>query len=115
MPEIPRGNSVPHPRSFGAFARVLSVYVREQRVLSLAQAVHKMTALPAQRLGLLDRGQIKQGMKADLVVFDPAQVRETATYDEPRTLAVGMSQVIVNGQIVLDGGQITAARPGRVV
>ena len=114
--EIPIfGRANPHPRSYGTFARVLGVYVREQHVITLEDAVRKMTAFPAARLGLTDRGVLKTGMKADIAVFDPLTVRDTATYDKPHQYAEGFSIVIVNGQVVFENGGMTAARPGRVL
>jgi N-acyl-D-amino-acid deacylase len=114
--EIPIfGRNHPHPRSYGTFARVLGVYVREQKLLPLETAVQKMSAFPAQRLGLADRGVIRQGLKADLAVFDPATVRDTATFEKPHSYAEGVSYVLVNGQVVFEGGKMTDARPGRVL
>jgi N-acyl-D-amino-acid deacylase len=109
------GRASPHPRSYGTFARVLGVYVREKKVLALEDAVRKMSAFPAARLGLLDRGVVRPGMKADLAVFDPARVRDTATYEKPHQYAEGFSHVIVNGEIVFEKGEITASRPGHVL
>lgn len=109
------GKSSPHPRSYGTFARVLGRYVRERRVLSLEEAIRKMTSLPAGRVGLMDRGIIRPGMKADLVVFDPATVNDTATFTNPHQYAVGVSHVFVNGVAVVDEGKVTGARPGRVL
>jgi dihydroorotase/N-acyl-D-amino-acid deacylase len=106
---------LPHPRSYGTFARVLAVYVRERKLITLEEAVRKMSSFPAQRLGLLDRGSIQTGFKADVVVFDPARVRDVATYDNPHRYAEGVALVIVNGQIVFEDGVMTAARPGRVL
>jgi N-acyl-D-amino-acid deacylase len=109
------GRGAPHPRSYGTFARVLSEYVREKRVLTLEDAVRRMTSFPASRLGLPDRGILREGMKADLAVFDPARVRDMATYEKPHQYAAGFDYVIVNGQVVYEGGAMTAARPGRVL
>jgi dihydroorotase/N-acyl-D-amino-acid deacylase len=109
------GRANPHPRSYGTFARVLSVYVRERKVISLEEAIRKMTSFPAQRLGLTDRGLLRPGMKADLAVFDPAKVRDLATFERPHQYAEGFAYVIVNGQVVFEGGAMTAARPGRVL
>jgi N-acyl-D-amino-acid deacylase len=109
------GRANPHPRSYGTFARVLGVYVREQKVLTLEDAVRKMSAAPAARLGLTDRGLLRPGMKADLAVFDAATVRDTATYEKPHQYAEGFSHVIVNGQVVFENGEMTTARPGRVL
>ena len=109
------GKGVPHPRSYGTFARVLGVYVREKKVLSLEEAVRKMSAMPAARIGLADRGVLRTGMKADIAVFDPATVRDAATFESPHQFAEGFAHVIVNGQIVYEGGAMTDARPGRVL
>jgi N-acyl-D-amino-acid deacylase len=109
------GRANPHPRSYGTFVRVLGVYVREKKVLSLEAAVQKMTAFPAQRLGLGDRGILRSGMKADLVVFDPARVRDAATFERPHQYAEGIVRVLTNGQIVFENGAMTTARPGVVL
>ena len=109
------GHANPHPRSYGTFARVLGVYVREKRVITLEDAIRKMSSFPAARLGLTDRGVLRPGMKADIAVFDPATVRDTATYEKPHAYAEGFSVVVVNGQVAFENGQMTAARPGRVL
>jgi dihydroorotase/N-acyl-D-amino-acid deacylase len=109
------GQGVPHPRSYGTFPRVLGLYVRERKVLTLEDAIRKMTSFPAQRLGLGDRGVLKPGMKADLAIFDPTRVRDLATFEKPHQYAEGFSSVIVNGQVVFDGKAMTAARPGKVL
>lgn len=109
------GEGVPHPRNYGTFARVLGRYVRERRVLTLEDAVRKMTSLPATRLGLGDRGLLKPGMKADIVIFDPAAVNDTATFDNPHQMAVGFHHVIVNGRPVLQDLKMTGELPGRVL
>ena len=114
--EIPAfGQGAPHPRSYGTFARVLGVYVREKKLLTLEEAVRKMTSFPAARLGLADRGLVRPGMKADLVVFDPATIRDRATFERPHQYAEGVSLVVVGGEVVLDGDRTTAARPGQVL
>jgi N-acyl-D-aspartate/D-glutamate deacylase len=113
IPSFGRGN--PLPRSSGTFARVLGVSVRDQNVLTLEDAVRKKTSYPAQRLGLLDRGLLKPGMKADIAVFDPAAVRDLATFENPHQYAEGFLMVLVNGQIVLENDGVTTARPGRVL
>ncbi len=114
--EIPTfGEAHPHPRSYGTFARVLAVYVRERKAITLEDAVRKMSSFPAQRLGLHDRGVLRPGIKADIAVFDPDRVRDLATFDRPHQYADGFSHVIVNGQIVFERGAMTSARPGRVV
>ncbi len=109
------GKDSPHPRSYGTFARVLSEYVRERGIVSLEEGVRKMTSLPAQRLGLVERGLLRPGMKADVAVFDPATVRDRATYEKPHQYAEGFSYVLVNGQIVFENGAMTPVRPGRVL
>jgi dihydroorotase/N-acyl-D-amino-acid deacylase len=114
--EIPIfGRNSPHPRSYGTFARVLGVYVRDKKLLSLETAVQKMSALPAQRLGLTDRGVLRTGMKADIAIFDPARVRDMATFEKPHAYAEGVTHVIVNGQVAFENGKMTAARPGRIL
>jgi N-acyl-D-amino-acid deacylase len=105
----------PHPRAYGAFARRLAVYVRERQVVDLEFAIRSMTSLPAAVFGMKDRGVIAEGAAADLAVFDPARVRDVATYTDPHHLAEGMSYVIVNGVVVLDDGRFTDARPGKVL
>ena len=105
----------PHPRAWGTFARFLGRYVRELGVISLEECVRKMTSLPAGRLGLDDRGTVAAGMAADLVVFDPDTVCDTATYEEPRSFPEGMPYVIVNGQVVKDAGRHTGILAGRVL
>ena len=114
--EVPLfGEGAPHPRSYGTFARVLAVYVRQRKLLTLEEAVRKMSAFPAARIGLTDRGVLRPGMKADIAVFDPARVRDAATFEKPHQYAEGFSHVLVNGQIVYENGAMTAARPGRVL
>jgi len=114
--EIPVfGQAAPHPRSYGTFARVLGVYVREQRVLTLEEAVRRMSGLPAERLKLWDRGQLRPGLKADLVIFDPARVADKAEYDKPHQYSVGFRDVLVNGVFAVRGDAVTTARPGRVL
>ncbi len=114
---LPRdqGEARPHPRSFGAFPRVLGRYVRELGLLDLATAVHKMTGRAAERVGLRDRGRLAEGLAADLVLFDPARVADRATFAEPCQLPAGIDLVVVNGHVVIDGGRQTKARPGRVL
>ena len=109
------GKDQPHPRGYGTFARVLAVYVRERKTITLEEAVRKMTSFPAQRIRLTDRGLLRTGMKADIAVFDPSRVRDTATFAQPHQYAEGFSAVIVNGQIAYEQGKMSAARPGRVL
>ncbi len=108
-----RGN--PHPRSFGTFPRVLGVYVREVKLLRLEDAVRKMTSLNAAKLGIVNRGLLRPGNFADLTLFDPQRVIDRATYEEPFRYPEGIEYVIVNGQVVLDRGKHTGARPGRAL
>ena len=105
----------PHPRAWGTFPRYLARYVRELGVLTVPECVRKMTSLPARRLGLQDRGVLRPGTMADLVIFDPDRVRDTATYENPRSFPEGISYVIVSGQVVKDEGRQTDALPGRAL
>jgi N-acyl-D-amino-acid deacylase len=109
------GRASPHPRSYGTFARVLGRYVRDLKILTLEDAVRKMSSYPAQRLGLRDRGVLRERNKADVVIFDPAAVRDLSTFEQPHQYAQGVSLVIINGQPVFENGAITSARPGRVL
>jgi dihydroorotase/N-acyl-D-amino-acid deacylase len=109
------GDGHPHPRWYGTFPRVLGHYARELGVLTLEQAVRKMTAMPAARIGLRERGQIRQGWHADLVVFDPETVIDRATFAEPHQYPVGIEWVVVNGALAVDGGEFRDARAGRVL
>jgi N-acyl-D-aspartate/D-glutamate deacylase len=104
-----------HPRGAGTFPRVLGRFVREKHLFSLEEAIRKMTSLPAKRVGLADRGTIAPGMKADLVLFDPATVIDRSTFEHPRALAQGIAWVAVNGETVWEAGKATGARPGRVL
>lgn len=114
-PEGILGQEHPHPRAYGTFPRILRKYVREEKKLSLEDAIRKFTSLAAQRMRLTDRGVLKQGMWADIVVFDPATIRDLATFENPNQLSQGMSYVLVNGQLVIDQGKMTGALPGRVL
>ena len=105
----------PHPRNFGTFPRVLGVYVREKKLLTLEEAIRKMTSLNANKLGLRDRGLVREGLAADLCLFDPAKVIDHATYADPFQYNEGIEYVLVNGQLVLDRGQHTGARPGKAL
>jgi dihydroorotase/N-acyl-D-amino-acid deacylase len=115
-PGIPTfGKDVPHPRAYGTFARVLGVYVRDKGLLTLEDAVRKMSSFPARRMGIADRGVLRPGLKADMVVFNPATITDRATFERPHQYAEGVLAVIVNGQLTLSGGQLTGARAGRVL
>jgi N-acyl-D-amino-acid deacylase len=105
----------PSPRTYGSFPRILGQFVRDERLLSLEEAVRKMTSAPATRLGLTDRGLLRDGFAADLVIFDPARVRSNATYDEPRRYPDGIEYVVVNGEPVVDASVHTGALPGRAL
>jgi N-acyl-D-amino-acid deacylase len=111
----PLGRGMPHPRNFGTFPRVLGDYVRERRVISMREAVRKMTSLPASILGLKERGQVRAGYHADLVLFDPDTVDDRATFLQPKQYSRGIRYVIVGGTVVVDGGDHTDARPGQVL
>jgi N-acyl-D-amino-acid deacylase len=104
-----------HPRAYGNFARVLGRYVRDEKRTPLEDAIRRMTADSAAVLNLQDRGSLKAGYYADVVVFDPAKIADHATYAEPHQYATGVSEVIVNGQVALENGEPTEARPGRFV
>ncbi len=109
------GEGVPHPRSYGTNARVLARYVREKGVLRLEEAIRKMTSLPAQRFGFTDRGLIRPGLWADLVIFDPERIADRATFERPHAYSEGFDYVLVNGQVVIESDRPTGARPGRVL
>jgi N-acyl-D-aspartate/D-glutamate deacylase len=109
------GKGFPHPGAYGAFPRVLGHYVREGGLLSFEEAVRKMTSLPAERLGLRDRGSIREGFKADLVVFDPRTVADRSTFNEPRRMAAGIDEVLINGRRVVSGGEFRPQPAGRVL
>ena len=114
-PDGPLGPEATHPRAFGSMARLLGHYVREEKLFPLEEAVRKVTSLPARRLGLLDRGLLRPGMIADVVVFDPAKVNDVATYERPKQFPEGIATVVVNGEPVLVDGVRTEARPGRAL
>jgi N-acyl-D-aspartate/D-glutamate deacylase len=113
--EGPLRRGVPHPRSFGTFPRVLGVYVRERKLLTLEDAVRKMTSLNAAKIGLVDRGVLREGAYADVAVFDPAKVIDKATYLDPFQYPEGIPYVVVNGKVVIDGGEHTGEKPGRAL
>jgi len=112
---LERGAGVPHPRGYGNAARVLGEYVRERKIISLEDAVRKMTLLPATFFGFAGRGVIREGAAADLVVFDPARVKDEATYPAPHAFASGIPHVLVNGVFVVRDGKTTGAKPGQVL
>lgn len=114
-PEGLLGEEHPHPRAYGTFPRILRKYVREEHRLTLEDAIRKFSALPASRLRLADRGTLKEGLWADIVVFDPDTITDLATFDEPNQLSVGMQWVLVNGIPVIADGALTGARPGHVL
>ena len=114
-PGGPLARELPHPRFYGTFARILGHYARDLGLLTLPQAVHKMTGGPARALGLADRGVLRTGAAADITVFDPASIADRATFDEPRRYPTGIAHVIVNGVAVIHGGAHTGALPGRVL
>ncbi len=114
-PDAILGKEHPHPRAYGTFPRILRKYVREEKKLRLEEAVRKFSALPAQKMKLADRGVLKQGMWADVVVFDPQTVTDKATFEDPNQLSVGMDFVLVNGVAVITDGKMTNALPGKVL
>jgi N-acyl-D-amino-acid deacylase len=107
--------SNPHPRAYGNFARVLGQYSRDEKVIPMKEAVRRLSGLPATNLGLDHRGFLKEGMFADVVVFDPATIADRATYEKPHQYAVGVKHVFVNGVQVLKDGEHTGAKPGRAL
>ena len=114
-PEGLLGKEHPHPRAYGTFPRILRKYVREEKRLALEEAIRKFTALPAEQMRMTDRGVLKAGMWADVVIFDPATIRDVATFENPNQLSQGMQFVLVNGTPVIDGGKMTNALPGKVI
>src|SRR5262249_17795710 len=109
------GKEHPHPRAYGTFPRIIRKYVREEKKLTLDDAIRKFSSLPAQRMRLTERGVLKAGMWADVVIFDPNTIRDLATFDNPNQLAQGMDYVLVNGVPVIEKGAMTGALPGKVV
>jgi dihydroorotase/N-acyl-D-amino-acid deacylase len=109
------GEEHPHPRAYGTFPRILRKYVREEHLLTLPDAIRKFSALPAQKMGFTDRGVLKEGMWADVVVFDPETIHDVATFDKPNQLSVGMDYVLVNGVPVISEGQMTGKKSGKVL
>lgn len=111
----PLGGSKSHPRGWGSFPRILGRYVRDEHLLTVEEAVRRFTSRPAMRVGIADRGLLKPGMKADITIFDPVTIGDVSTYEQPAQYSTGISHVLVNGRLVVDGGAITAARPGQVI
>ncbi len=111
--EGPLSRGSPHPRAYGTFPRILGKYVREERALTLSDAVRRMTSLAASQFGIAERGTLREGYFADVVVFDPSTVRDTATFEKPHQYPVGIHHVIVNGVPVLNPNGLTGAKPGR--
>ena len=109
------GEGAPHPRQYGTFARVLGLYVRERKILSLEEAIRKMSSQSARRLGIHDRGLITKGYFADIAIFDPDEIIDKATFQNPHQYAIGTKFVLVNGSVVVENGQHTGARPGRIL
>ena len=109
------GEDVPHPRSYGTFPRVLGRYVREKQILTLEEAIMKMTSLPAKRMGLDERGLLKEEYAADITIFDPNRIADRSTYEQPREYPVGIEYVIVNGSVALEKGKLTQNRSGKVL
>lgn len=109
------GQGSPHPRSYGTFTRVLGEYVGEREILTLEDAIRKMTSLPAQTMRIRDRGLIKEGFWADLTIFDPAEVKDTASFADPHQYSQGIVYVLVNGKMVMENGQFTGERPGKII
>lgn len=109
------GKGSPHPRSYGTFTKVLGEYVRERKVLTLEDAIRKMTSLPAQTMRIRDRGLIREGFWADLTIFKPAELKDTATFPSPHQYSQGIAYVLVNGQEVLEEGQFTGKKPGKII
>ncbi len=104
-----------HPRTYGSFARLLGKYVRDEKLIPLEEAIHRLTSFPAENLKIRHRGRLAPGYFADVVVFDPATIRDKATFDKPHQYATGVTHVLVNGVQVLKDGDHTGAKPGRVV
>jgi N-acyl-D-amino-acid deacylase len=109
------GRGMPHPRSYGTNARVLALFVREKGWLTLEDAIRRMTSLPARTFGFRDRGLVREGMMADLVLFDPAKVQDKASYEKPHQYSEGFDFVLVNGVVMVEDGKLTDAKGGRIV
>lgn len=109
------GEGKPHPRNYGTFPRVIAKYVREEKILTLPEAIRKMTSLPARKLKLWDREILRSGMIADIVVFNYYTIKDTATYENPHSYPKGIKYVIVNGEIVVEEGKHTTVKPGKLL
>jgi N-acyl-D-aspartate/D-glutamate deacylase len=114
-PDGPSGRSHPHPRYYGTFPRVLGRYVRELKVLTLSEAVRKMTSMNADKIGITDRGRLAGGLSADITIFDQDRVIDRATFEDPHQFPIGIAFVIVNGVVTVDRGEHTGALAGRVL
>jgi N-acyl-D-aspartate/D-glutamate deacylase len=114
-PDGPFSGLLVHPRAYGSFSRILGHYVREEKIMTLQAAIRKASSLPAQVLGIRDRGLLREGFYADIVIFNPESVADNATFKKPHQYSAGISYVLVNGRIVVDEGKITQERPGRVL
>jgi N-acyl-D-aspartate/D-glutamate deacylase len=114
-PMDPAVSSYAHPRTFGTFPRVLAKYVRQEKVITLPNAIREMTSLPADQLHIRNRGRISLGMAADLVLFDPAKVQDTATFEKPMSYAEGMEYVLVNGQVAIEKNKSTGVLAGKLI
>jgi N-acyl-D-amino-acid deacylase len=111
----PLSTTKAHPRAFGTFPRILGEYVREEHTMRLEEAIRKMTSLAASRIGIMDRGILRPGMMADIVVFDPSTIQDQGTYNDPMHYSIGVKEVFVNGRPVVFDGKITDERPGRTL
>ncbi len=109
------GSGVPHPRGYGSNVRVLARYVREQKVIGLEDAIRRMTSLPAQKFGFKNRGLLREGMAADIIIFDPETVTDQSTYEKPHAYSSGIEYVIVNGKVTLNKAQHTGIRNGKIL
>jgi N-acyl-D-aspartate/D-glutamate deacylase len=111
----PLSESKSHPRAWGSFPRILGRYVRDEHLLTLEEAIRKMTSRPAARVGLTDRGVLRPGLVADITIFNPATIRDEATFDNPNHYSTGVQWVLVNGRVVVQNGRMTAERPGKAL
>ena len=112
---VSNGKGIPHPRTYGTNARVLGRYVRELKVIPLEEAIRRMTSLPAQKFNLSDRGMLREGMAADILIFDENKVSDVATFENPHQFSVGIPYVIVNGEVVIDNGKHTGIKSGKAL